>query len=311
MAVIWIDRPFGELDARHHDVIGPDDELLHTADAVIIDPDGDQQWGAPMLDRIPGLRSLVVTGTAAPSVDLAVATRRGIPVATTPTSAITSTAEHAIALMMAAGKMLPRHQARLRKATGDYGRLNSAMDFDGATLGLVGFDAVARHIATVAQALGMHVMVHDPFAAPDVAGLTAASYIDLLAASDVVSFHVPVGADTFAMLDAAALERCRYGVTIINVAELALIDVDALQAAVHGGQVANVGLDTLGLGSDHPLLRRDDVIVTPGVARSSLAAKQRMLVEAMAATFAALDGDLPPHLLNPELVRPEWDDLEA
>lgn len=313
---IWIDRPFPEVDVDGHDVVGPSEDDMYGADAVVV---GGATWDGAMMDRLPGLRVLARTGIGVDAVDLAAATERGIAVTNTPDGPTVSTAEHAIALMFAAGKELPRQHARLRKATGDYALLNTAIEFDGLTLGLLAYGRIARRVARIASAVGMHVIAHDPFVfeadlADDPAQPELVDFDELLSRSDILSLHAPLAADTAQLFNAETFAKCKQGVVFVNASRGGLVDHDALLEALHTGQVSNAGLDVTDpepLPPDHPLLSRDDVIVTPHTASSTTVGRRRMLDMALEQVSQVLAGQRPTHLVNTELVRPAWNDLEA
>ncbi len=313
---IWIDRPFGDVDAEGHDTIGPGEDELRFADAVIV---GATTWDGSMMDRAPNVRVIARTGIGVDAVDLAAATERGIAVTNTPEGPTVSTAEHTIALMFASGKELVRQQERLRKATGDYARLNTAIEFDGLTLGLLAYGRIARRVARIASAVGMVVIAHDPFVEQsdlidDPAGTELVTFEELCARSDVVSLHAPLAADTAKIFDAVAFAACKFGVIFINASRGGLVDHDALLAALHTGQVSNAGLDVTDpepLPPDHPLLSRDDVIVTPHTASSTTVGRRRMLDMAIEQVVQVFAGEQPTNLVNTELLNPTWDDIEA
>ncbi len=313
---IWIDRPFPEVDLGDHDVVGPSEDDMYGADAVVV---GGATWDGPMMDRIPGLRVIARTGIGVDAVDLAAATERGIAVTNTPEGPTVSTAEHAIALMFAVGKELPRQQSRLRKATGDYAMLNTAIEFDGLTLGLLAYGRIARRVARIASAVGMRVITHDPFVfaddlADDPASPELVEFEELLAQSDILSLHAPLAADTAGLFDAETFSKCKHGVVFVNASRGGLVDHDALLEALHTGQVSNAGLDVTDpepLPPDHPLLSRDDVIVTPHTASSTTVGRRRMLDMALDQVTQVLAGDRPTHLVNAELLQPAWNDIEA
>lgn len=313
---IWIDRPFGDLNANGHDLVGPNELDRHGAEAVIV---GAQPWTAELMDQCPGLRVIARTGVGFDSVDLAAATERGIAVTNTPDGPTVSTAEHTISLMMASAKTLPRHQHRLRQQTGDYTRLATGIELNGLTLGLLAYGRIARRVARIAAAIGMRVVAHDPFVdqdqlADDPAGTTLVSFDEMCAQSDVISLHAPLSPDTAKIFDSAAFSMCRFGVVFINASRGGLVDHDALLEALHTGHVSNAGLDVTDpepLPADHPLLNRDDVIVTPHVASATVVGRQRMLVMALEQVLVVFGGGEPTHLVNTDLLSPFWDDLEA
>lgn len=307
MALIWFDRPFPEVPAvavarRHHELIGPDDARLVEADAAII---GGAQWDGAMMDRAPRLRFLARTGIGVDAVDLDEAARRNIVVTNTPDGPTVSTAEHTLALLFAIAKTLPQHQDRLRRQVGGYVQASTAVELDGLTIGLLGYGRIARRVGAMAAAIGMSVITHDPFVTAidpsDPAGARWVDFEQLLAESDVVSLHAPLTSESAGLFDAAVFERCRPGLLFVNCARGGLVDHDALVAALATGRVAAAGLDVTNpepLPADHPLLALDNVIVTPHVASSTVAGRERMLAQALEQVMIGLGGATPPHTVN-------------
>ncbi len=313
MAVIWIDRPFPEIPAiiearSRHELTGPDDAALADADAVIV---GAARWDASMMDRTPRLRVLARTGIGVDAVDLDEAARRGIAVTNTPDGPTVSTAEHTMALLFGVAKTIPQHQDRLRRQTGGYVPASTAMELDGLTIGLLAYGRIARRVAVMASAVGMSVIAHDPFLttieADDPAGTEWVGFDELLDRSDVLSLHAPLTVETAGLFDAATFARCKNGVLFVNCARGGLVDHDALLGALAAGQVVGAGLDVTEpepLPADHPLLVADHVIVTPHVASSTVAGRERMLTQALEQVLIGLEGTTPPHTVNGVEVTP-------
>ena len=129
------------------------------------------------------------------------------------------------------------------------------------------------------------------------------SFDELLASADVLSLHAPLSKASAGVFDEAAFDACREGVVFVNCARGKLVDHHALRAAIHSGKVSNAGLDVTDpepLGSVHPLLQRDDVIVAPHVASATVEGRRRMLEMAAANVVVALQDERPPNLFNKE-----------
>jgi phosphoglycerate dehydrogenase-like enzyme len=280
------------------DVVGPGLDDLVSADAALV---AGRVWDGAMMDRAPHLRVLARTGIGIDNVDLAAATARGILVTNTPDGPTISTAEHAFMLVLAVAKRVVTCQRRLRDAEGDYHRRNDAVELAGATLGLLGVGRIGRRVAAYGQALGMEVIATDPYA--EAAGVPLVELPELLGRSDVLSLHAPLTDETRHRIDASALALMRPGALLVNCARGGLVDHDALVAALESGHLGGAGLDCTEpepLPPDHPLLHRDDVIVTPHVASATDAGRLRMLEMAIEQVTMALDGRRPTHLCNPE-----------
>ncbi|MDE0138201.1 MAG: hydroxyacid dehydrogenase [bacterium] len=290
------------------DMLGPgrDDDPpagISTAQAAIA---ARLDYNDTLFDRAPDLLGVFRTGIGYDTVDLEAATRRGIAACNVPQGPTVPTAEHSVALLLAAAKQLVRSSERLREGMGNYYLRHEATELDGKTLGLVGYGRIARRVGAVGAALGMEVLAHDPYL-PDEAfppGVERARTLEeLLGRSDAVSVHVPMSAGNYRMFNAGAFAAMKKGALLVNAARGGLVDHDALIDALDSGQLSAAGLDVTDpepLRPDHPLLHHTDVIVTPHVASSTPEARERMFSTAVRQALMVLDGQQPPHLLNPD-----------
>ena len=268
------------------------------------------RYDAMLMDHAPRLRLIARTGIGYDRVDVAEATRRGIAVCNTPDAPTISTAEHAITLMLMVAKNVKLAEARLREGGGDDYARHKAIELEGKTLGLVGLGRIARRVARVGEGLGMRVAAFDPFlhesAFPPSIG-RAASLAELLGVADVLSLHVPLSDATRGMMGADQFAQMKRGAVFVNTARGGLVDADALLEALDGGRLFGAGLDVTEpepLPTDHPLLHRDDVVVTPHIASATSEAKVRIFRAAFDQVVHGLAGQRPAHLVNPEV----WDD---
>jgi phosphoglycerate dehydrogenase-like enzyme len=309
---VWFERPplneFAAEVAAACSVLEPSaddpDAGLEAALAVIAGP---RTYDAVVMDRAPHLRVIARTGIGYDGVDVAAATYRGIAVCNTPDAPTISTAEHAIGLILAVAKNVPGAQAALRDSAPGYFARHQGIELDGKSLGLVGFGRIARHVARIADGLGMRVSFVDPFVDPTTvpAGITRIASLEaLLAAADVVSVHVPLTPSTRGMFGTAQFEAMQPGAVFVNTARGGLVDNDALISALESGHLFGAGLDVTSpepLPADHPLLGRDDVLVTPHIASATREGKARMFQVAFAQAMAVIEGRRPEHLVNPEV----------
>ena len=245
------------------------------ADAIIT------SWGV-LLDEtvISKLQKCVVIGLSSVGVDMvdvAAATRAGIVVTNTPDVFIEEVADHAMMLLLAAARRTKQMDAFARGGDWHKGRplLNHIPRLMGQTLGLLSFGNVARCTAKRAKAFGMHVAAYDPYVSEltiSEHGVEPVAFGELLERSDYLSVHSPHNEETEHLLNAAAFERMKEGVVIVNTARGPIIDEPALIAALEGGKVGAAGLDVLEQeppAPDNPLLAMDNVLVTPHVASAT------------------------------------------
>ena len=286
--------------------LGRDDDPLagiSTAQAAIA---ARLDYDDTLFDRAPELLGVFRSGIGYDTVDLEAATRRGIAACNVPEGPTVPTAEHSVALLLAAAKQLVRSSNRLRAGAGDYFSKHGAIELDGKTLGLVGYGRIARRVGTAGLALGMQVIAHDPYLPdeafpPEVA--RARTLEELLGRSDAVSVHIPMSAGNSRMFNAVTFAAMKKGALFVNAARGGLVDNDALIGALDSGHLAGAGLDVTDpepLHPDHPLLHHPDVIVTPHVASATPEARERMFGMAVRQALMVLDGQRPPHLLNPD-----------
>jgi phosphoglycerate dehydrogenase-like enzyme len=317
---IWFERPV--LPAMVATVgsscqmLGPgtDDDRydgIEDASAAIA---GAAVYDGPVMDRAPGLRVIARTGIGFDAVDVAAATARGIAVCNTPDGPTVSTAEHAITLTLMAAKRVKASEAALQAGrSAGYFAQHEGMELDGKTLGLVGCGRIARRVGAIAEAIGMRVLTFDPYCDPTAipSGFTHVSSLDaMLGEADVVSVHVPLSDASRGMFDAGRFAAMKPGAVFVNSARGGLVDQDALLAALESGHLSGAGLDVTSpepLPPDHPLLGRDDVVVTPHVASATADGKLRIFRAAFDQALGAVHGVRPPHLLNPEV----WDRVTA
>jgi D-3-phosphoglycerate dehydrogenase / 2-oxoglutarate reductase len=272
------------------DVVGPGDADLARAEAVVCGVT--RRYDATVFAQAPRLRVVARSGIGYDNVDVADAARFGIVVANAPDAPSVSTAEHAIALMLTITKELPALHARARR--GERGTPATALELDGAVLGLVGTGRIGRRVAVAGLALGMDVLAHDPFVTGPPVGVTMTDLDSVLTRADVVSLHAPGGAETHHLIDASTLARMKRGVNLVNCARGSLVDQVALLHALESGHVAGAGLDVTEpepLPAGHPLLEHPNVVVTPHIASSTRAGRRRLYAHAIANALAVLRGE--------------------
>jgi D-3-phosphoglycerate dehydrogenase len=312
---IWFERaiPDGleEEVARVATPLGPPDPSdpyaeLATAEAVMASA---YRYDAQLMDRAPELRVISRTGIGYDLVDLAEATRRGIAVCNTPDAPTVSTAEHAVALILAVAKDVRGSQRDLERGVGGYYTRHAAVELEGRTLGLVGYGRIARRVGRACAGLGMEVVAFDPFIADAASGpdvRRVGSLEALLETADVVSVHVPLTDDSRAMFGTAEFAAMKAGAIFVNTARGGLVDAHALLDALDTGHLHGAGLDVTDpepLPVGHPLLDRDDVVVTPHVASGTVDGKVRIFRAALANAVAVLADRRPDDLVNPAV----WD----
>lgn len=179
------------------------------------------------------------------NVDLAAARALGLNVVRVPAYSPHAVAEHALGLLLTLNRKIHRAYNRVRELNFSLSGL-VGFDIRGKTVGIVGTGKIGRIAAQIFRGFEAEVLAHDSYPAPDWAATHGVRYTDLdglLAASDIVSLHVPLLPETRHLLNAQTLSRTKPGVFIINTSRGKLIDTTALIAALKTGQVGGVALD--------------------------------------------------------------------
>jgi phosphoglycerate dehydrogenase-like enzyme len=283
-------EPYADLVAGRARVVGPETGL-DEADGVVAG--ARMTWDASRIARAPRLRVISRSGIGYDNVDVDAAARAGVVVCNAPMAPTVSTAEHAMALLLATTKHLPEQIAWARAGRPATGTAR-AIELDGRVLGLVGFGRIASRLAAAAQGLGMSVVAHDPFVVEStVPGVELTDLDGVFREADVVSLHCPATEATRHLVNADRLAMMKRGSHLVNCARGSLVDHDALLQALDAGQLAGAALDVTDpepLPPGHPLLERDDVIVTPHVASSTTAGRRRLYEHAIDNALAVLAG---------------------
>jgi phosphoglycerate dehydrogenase-like enzyme len=295
-------------------------ELIAEADAVYI---YQHVLTAEMIARAPSLRFIQKHGLNCKNIDVAAATRRGIPVATLALLRNVTVAEHALALMLAcARKIVPGHRAveaavhrdmgicpvrtAQREYRANWARIEGVGELFGAAAGIVGLGDIGMEIARRARAFGMDVFYHQRTRhPPDVEAALEARYLpfgELLEAVDYLVLVLPHTPQSEGLIGAAELARMKPSATLINVARGGVVDEDALAAALAHGRIAMAGLDVYRfepLPATSPLLKLANVVLAPHTGGGSYRSRAVDRPAALANILRFFRGERPQGVINP------------
>ena len=276
-------------------------DLLHDADGLLVDY---FRCDAELIASLGRCRVICQYGVGLDQIDIEAATAAGIVVTHTPTYCLAELADHTMALLLAVARRVVLYDHSVRAGRWRYLDGMPLHRLAGSTLGLVGFGRVAQAVARRAAAFDLRVVAFDPhvddtvFAASSV---ERTSMDDLLGRADLVSVHAALTPTSRHLIGAREFALMRAGAILVNTSRGAVCDQGALLGALESGRLAGVGLDVL----EHeppdprdPLLRRDDVVVTPHAGFLSVESLADMQTQAAEEVRRVLRDERPRHGVN-------------
>ncbi|MET0278849.1 MAG: NAD(P)-dependent oxidoreductase [Pseudorhodoplanes sp.] len=252
--------------------------LLQGYDVVL---DDHSYMPTPIIAQCKGLKHIVFLGTGAASyMNVAELKELGVTVHTIKGYGDPAVAEHTIALMFDCAREIARMDRTLRAGTW---KPQEGMQLLGKTLGIIGLGGIGAETARIASGMGMKVIAWNRTKRTD----SAAELVeldDLLARSDVVSLNLVLNDETRGFLNAERIARLKTGAILVNTARGALVDEDAMLAALRSGHIRHAGLDVFHsepLKADHPLTRMDNVTLSAHSAFRTREASETLLRRAI------------------------------
>jgi D-3-phosphoglycerate dehydrogenase len=238
------------------------------------------QMKAEVIEAARNLKVIGRAGVGVDNVDLQAATRRGVLVMNSPGGNTISTAELAVALMLALARNLAPADAAMKAEKWDR-KSFAGVELFGKRLGVIGFGRIGREVAARGRAFGMEVQAYDPFVSPalaEQAHVRLRSLDEVLQTSDYLSLHTTLTPETRHLIGKGALAKVKTGVRIVNAARGELVDDEALLAALDGGRVAAAGLDVHAPEPprDWRLAKHPKVLALPHLGASTKEAQERV-----------------------------------
>jgi D-3-phosphoglycerate dehydrogenase len=248
-------------------------------------------------------------GVGVDNIDVAKATEGGILVVNAPEGNTISAAEHAMALMLALARNIPRASASVRENLWQRNKF-LGVELYKKKLGIIGLGRIGSEVAKRARSFGMQILAYDPYISTEQVeklGVTTATLDEIYEQADFITLHVPKTSSTNHMLGKAELAKMKEGVRIINCARGGLIDEKSLYEAIIGGKVGGAALDVFEgePPKDNPLLQLDKVIGTPHLGASTQEAQVNVAVQVAEQIAHVFRGE-PVHMaVNAPVLPPE------
>jgi D-3-phosphoglycerate dehydrogenase / 2-oxoglutarate reductase len=277
-------------------------ERCREADALLI------QYGdvtRRVLEGLPRVRVLVRYGVGVDGIDLAAATDHGVPVVNVPDYGTDEVANHAVALLLALARKIARLDRQTRGGGWDVFRIGPVTRLAGQTVGILGCGRIGSAVARKLSGFDVRLLGCDPYVETFPPGVQPVAFERLLAESDYLTIHCPLTDETRHAFDAESLGWMRPTSMLINTARGGIVDTAALTDALQQGFLAGAGLDVLEeepIDPASPLLRMEQVIVTPHAAWYSEEGRSDLKRRAAEEAVRVLRGERPRHCVNPEVL---------
>ncbi len=264
---------------------------------------------AEIIDAGDCLEVIGRTGVGVDNIDVAAATRRGVPVVYTPEANTLSVAEHVLALLLALVKRIHLVDPAVRQgnwaAREEYGR-----ELTGLTFGFVGLGRIGYLTARKCRdAFDAQILTYDPYLKPEIVASLGATRVEsleeLLRRSDVISLHVPLSAETSGLIGARELALMKPTAYLVNASRGSVVDEEALAEALKAGVLAGAALDVFSkepLPASSPLCGLPNIVLTPHSAALTHEAMNRVLRTMVADVLAVMNGGRPRYAANPEVL---------
>ncbi|GHS85950.1 D-glycerate dehydrogenase [Synergistales bacterium] len=271
--------------------------------------EGHSKVDAELLDAAPKLKVVSNYGVGYDNIDISAASARGICVTNTPGVLTEATADLGFALILASARRLMEANAFLRSGEWNVwsAELMVGVDVFGATIGIVGLGQIGQAVARRAKGFGMKVLYSGTSRKPEAEAESGAEYMpldELLRVSDFVSLHCPLNDATRGLIGERELKMMKKTAILINIARGAVVDQEALFRACSEKWIWGAGLDVFErepVPLNEPLLALRNVTTLPHIGSASRASRDGMAACAASNLVAALKGNRPQNLVNPEV----------
>ncbi|MES2391836.1 MAG: 2-hydroxyacid dehydrogenase [Acidobacteriota bacterium] len=287
---------------------GSEDEMIEHLQGIELCVAHHAPFTKKVLDNAPDLKLVVICRGGPVNVNLDAATANGITICNAPGRNAAATAEHAVAMILAALRGIPAADAAMRHGQwkGDYTYTSAPFELESATAGLVGYGAIGRIVARILKGFGAQVLTYDPWAKLDPSeGVQQVELDELLSRSNIVSLHARETPESKGMIGAKQIAMMPQGSVLVNCARGSLLDYNALCNALVNGHLYAAAADVFDkepLPADYPLLQLPNFVMTPHIAGGTKEAAQKAANIAAHEVLRFLTNEPLKHCANPAVL---------
>lgn len=267
---------------------------------------------AEVMDAAPNLKVISTYSVGFDHIDVEEATKRGIYVTHTPGVLTDAVAEFTVGLLLAITRKILKADHTIR--TGQWNKpwnpyFLTGPELKGKVLGILGLGRIGRAVARKVRGFEMETIYYDVFRNEKLEKELGIRFVDLdtlLRESDFLTIHVPLTKETYHLIGERELKLMKPTAYLINTARGAVVDTEALVKALKERWIAGAALDVFEqepLPPNHPLTKLDNVVLAPHIASATMEARQRMAELSAKNLIAVLKGEMPPALVNKEVLK--------
>lgn len=266
-----------------------------------------------IIENAAQLKVIGRAGVGIDNIDVQAATQKGIVVVNTPDGNTIAATEHTVGMMLALVRHIPQADQSLRQ--GEWNRAKyTGVELRKKSLGIMGFGKIGSGVGRICGAIGMRVMVYDPYVTQEMAkraGVELGDFETVLKESDIITFHLPLTSETKHLINKEQFAKMKDGVKIINVARGGLIDEGDLYEAVISKKVSGAALDVYEKEpqTQSPLFSLPEVIVTPHLGASTKEAQVNVAIDVAEEMIRVLRGEPVQNAVNIPFIKPELMDV--
>ena len=313
--VVLTDNIFPDLDIEREMLREVDAEFIEVTDSSKLKDecrDADavintyEQMTADIIESMEKRKLIIRNGIGVNTIDVAACERKGIMVANIPTYCLDEVATPAMALLLSLNRKITLLNDSVKSGVWDVKKAIPIFSLPGKVLGLMGFGKIPRMLSLKAKAFDMEVIAYDPYVSQEemaVEGVKKVDFDALVKESDYLSVHSPLTPDTRGIFNLEVFSRMKKTAYIINTSRGPVINEPELAQALESGLIAGAGLDVLlkdEVDLSNPLLKMNNVIITPHAGWYSEEAMMRRRTQTVESVISVLKGGKPASLLSPK-----------
>jgi len=305
----WEKRAYSEIaEVRDTKCLTEDKLIEEIREVDILIADVDITVSGPVLEAAKNLCGIVCCSTGVDYIDIETATQRGIYVTKVGDYCTRAVAEHTIGLMLSFARKINLAEKAVKAGKWEEWRQFEGFELEGKTLGIIGIGKIGRAVAEKAIALGMNIIAYDPYVDKEIIeakGIRMVKLHLLLRESDIISLHMPITEKNRKLIGREEFGVMKKSVCLINTSRGALIDQKVLYDVLKNKKIAGAAVDVLEKeppDANDPLLKLDNLIVTPHIGWNTKEAKERERKGEKEEVFRLIKGQVPKNLINKEVV---------